>query len=187
VVICPFLTRCVATASVCCNRTSPLSSITIPVLELHGNAVNLKDVSADGVDGRDTNTPAEAADLPTGFRELWLRVNHINVETTRHAGGAPVSGIDIAEELCWFLALAPDCYRAFRLYEYRDECWYYTSVSVPYISLSLLGSNGVSSCTGKFDSLQDMAAAMQRFEDAHGFIVSTSADQTHLLVVRVES
>ena len=168
-----------------CNRTHPLSAVIIPVLELRGDVVTLRAIGAVDADGHDANTPAEAADLPTGFRELWLRASSIDVQISGHAGSAPVSGIDIAEELCRFLALAPQSYRAFRLYEYRHEYYYTITVSVPWISLSLSGSNGVSRCAGRFDSLQDMATAMQRFADGHSLAVSLSDDQTYVLLMRV--
>ena len=172
--------------AMCCIRTDPLSAVTIPVLELHGSGVVLKYLSADDADGRDANAPAEVADLPTGFRELWLRAKEVHVARTERAGGAPVSGVDIADELCRYMAFSPNSYRVFRLYEHKIEESYFTAAYAPYMTLSQKGSNGLCSCAGRFDSMRDVATAMQRFEATHGLTVSMSDDQTYVLIVRGE-
>ncbi len=103
-----------------------------------------------------------------------------------HSGGAVLQsseeaqGVNPAEELCRFLNLAPVCYQEFRLCAGGEH---------PVLNVSadwqLEDINEFDDVNVKYDSVQDLALAMQRFAHAHGLNVGLSGDETYLHVVRV--
>jgi hypothetical protein len=97
-----------------------LATTTIPVLELGTDMLSLTDFSTDPAgEGFGMFSDNEPAQLPGGFSALWLRTGCIAFQFTGHADdGNPhdVEGIDLAEELCCFLASRPSSYREFRLF-----------------------------------------------------------------------
>ncbi len=161
-----------------------MAAVTIPALELQGSTVTLKAINAHGADDPDASALAEAADLPDGFSAVWLRTGCINLKRTRRSGGAIVTSVDIAEELCRFLAIPPESYQEFRLYEYIDVYPFAPFDRFPKVSL-LFPGNAIETCSGRLINLQDAAAAMQRFAHTYDLAVSVSDDQTHVRVVRV--
>ena len=166
----------------------------MPVLELRASELSCGYLcSEDGI--HNEYVPAEAADLPPGFRELWLRTGVLGLG---NAGCEPRLGQHVtyvsdtwittvydpgvAEELCRFLSSAPDSYREFRLYGGSES----PALSVQAQSLPH-PTELMKTSTESFDSLEAAAAAMQHFAPAHGLAVSVSDDQTHLLIVRKQA
>ncbi len=77
---------------------------------------------------------ANVADLPCGFRALWLRSEYIVVGVAKHSAGAALTPpradfaaqddyehIHGANELCRFLSLAPASYEELRLFAVDEQ------------------------------------------------------------------
>ena len=163
------------------DRTEGLAAVVIPVLELAADAVSCSYLSADMADDRNASAPAEAADLPAGFRALWLRTSCIALGSAGYTGGngSAVTGVDVAEELCRFLGLAPKSYRKFQLYPGPKSRT--LSIQAEWLPTP---DDAVECSTGSYDSFEAAAAAMRQFAPAHGLSVSIADDHAHLLVVR---
>ena len=184
-----------------CCRCEPLAAGIIPVLELYGDRIVL-DYEPYGAQDIDDEPEAQPS-LPDGFRALWLRTGTISMGNPEHAGGSvPASkpGVDVVDELCRFMSLAPSCYRQFRFltssgqpalsieaaerlpHSARHQPSYFDAA----LSLADFTCEALRSSHRSFDSLQAVAAAMQTYADARGLVVSVADDQTHVHVDRVD-
>lgn len=130
-----------------------------------------------------TDDLAAGAELPAGFRALWLRSSQICVQVAGHsirAEPSDVGGLRGAEELCRFLALAPACY---------DELRLVAPVAEPSVTLKaeyLTTQDTVMHRVGhSFDNLQALAVALRYFAHDYGLIVSMANAEAFLRVVRV--
>ena len=146
------------------RRTEPVAAVTLPVLELQGDRITLSYLSDDSAGDRYASAPAYSADLPTGFRALWLRTERISLTSAGHPGGAEVTEVDATEELCRFMGLAPPCYKEFRFYSYFG-----LGIDAEWLPLP---EDAMECSSGGFASLQAGAKAVQRFGDAHGLVPS---------------
>lgn len=165
-------------------RTEPLAAVTVPVLELEGRAITLGYLRVGGADHNGASAVAESADLPVGFRPLWLRTSRINLGRAAHLAGATLADISSELELCWFLSLAPECYQEFRLFNGPGSLP--LSVQVEWQRWPNRDETACCMCMWSFASWQAVAASMQRCADAHGLAVSISDDQSHVQVVRLQ-
>ena len=87
------------------GRTQGLAAVIIPVLHLLADVVVCTYVETDPTEDSAASAPAEAPDLPAGFRALWLRTSCIAVSVNSvQDDGSPVTSVDAAEELCYFRA-----------------------------------------------------------------------------------
>ncbi len=164
-----------------CCRTEPLATVTLPVLELQAEDIMLSYLYDDDPSFCYASAPSCSADLPVGFRALWLRTGRISLASAEHRGGGEMTDVDEVEELCRFMGLAPACYEEFRFVTY-----YGISIDVTWLSES---HDDIECATGGFATVQAGAKAMQRFADDHGLVVSVrmSDDQPYLLVTRSRS
>ena len=161
------------------RRTNPLAAVTLPVLELEGKEITLSYRSTAGAGHRRAAAPAQPTDVPCGFGALWLRGDSIRVRNAGHLGDEPAHYVEVADELCRFLSLAPECYREFRLYVGSRLSMYVDWVPLP---------NGVAqSSNGCFFRQQSVVGSIQQFAGMHGLAASMAEDQTHVRVVRVEA
>ena len=132
-----------------------------------------------GPDCTERNAPAEAADLPPGFHALWLRCCCLSVGCAGYPGGAAVSSVVVAEEVCRLLSLAPQSY---------TEFWLILGGRRPFLLSAewlLLPSSVARRSTDRFESSQALVAAMQRFAAVYGLTVSVSDDQMLHVVLSV--
>ena len=156
-----------------------MAAVDLPAL--HGDVISFCHLSGGETDNRYASAPANSADLPIGFRSLWLQTGCISLGSAGHSGGAAVTGVDVAEELCRFLGLAPQCYKEFRV---SADAWHMWGISI-YAEWLPLPDEAMACSSGSFDGLLAMAAAMQQFVSAHGLAVSVPGNLSYLLVVRL--
>jgi len=178
-------------AASCSCRAEPLAEVNIPLLAVQTDAIDLEFRSKyymkvdtdDKSEAADFGLRVVSADLPIGFRVLGLRTARIRVTNAVHLTSKEPAGIDVAQELCYFLSLAPRCYRQFRLFDCLDHPAHYVIDATREWRPRPMGPP-LQCVAHSFDTLPAVAAAMQRYADAHRLAVSVSLDQTHLLVVR---
>ena len=103
----------------------------------------------------------DSADLAAGFRVLGLHTARIALANAAHLDTREPANIDVAQELCYFLSLAPECYRQFRLFACVTRPAHFridvTSGHVP--------SDATHCVTDSSDSLPAVAAAMRQYAD----------------------
>ena len=166
------------------NTTEPLAAVTILALEWRSNLVSLDYVEAVPHVSASTAS-APMANLPVGFRSLWLHTGFIGIGDAEPSGGAAPAGMAEADEvsgavdLCYSLGLAPDCYEEFRLF---------AGAGHPMLTIEVFrpaSQDSNDSVSYFFDSLQEVAADMEPVAAAHGLTVSVSSDGTYLRVSRV--
>ena len=166
-----------------------MAAVTIPVLEMRSKSIILDYHRNTRATPDCLDTSPVAANLPVGFRALWLHTGCIHADRPEKIERPALLSADVAETLCQLLGLAPDCYQEFRLmtfgqatHEKQDS-----ALVIKAQMRSLLYRPG--EATRSFDSLQAVAAAMQRVADAYGLAVSMSDDdsETYVLLTRVKS
>jgi hypothetical protein len=137
------------------------------VLELSAETVSFS--FSMGYPADERSMPAETADLPAGFRALWLRTSCIELVSSvgftrgEEFGIDPAIDVDVAKELCRFLGSAPDSYREFRLYYDTGRFTLGVELTGPPVI------NDLTQCiTDGLGSLEDAAAAMRQWSSAYG-------------------
>ena len=107
----------------------------LPVLEWRSDYIRLEylTITRTGLDS--TTECVDVAELPGGFRALWLRSRYTAVGVAKHSAGAvrvdtvradfaaqdDYEDVHGANELCRYLTLAPACYEELRLFASDNE------------------------------------------------------------------
>ena len=159
----------------------------IPVLFRRSDNIGLRYDDVIETDTDPADEPASGAELPACFLRLWLQTSCICIEVAGHSLDAELtdmSGLHAAEELCRFLALAPACYEELRLFPVAERS---LTLEAEYLSMQA-PDTVMHRAIERYDDLQAIAAALQRFADAYGLTVSVldhNNGLTFLSVMRV--
>jgi hypothetical protein len=99
------------------RREQGLASTAIPMLELHAGEVFCSYLSSYVAGGPGIHAPAKKADLPAGFRTLWLCTSSIMLSNPyfENYNDDIARCEDAAHKLCCFPSRAPKSYYEFRL------------------------------------------------------------------------
>jgi len=162
-----------------------LAAVTIPVLELTSGDIYLSHVGGSRAQADHAGNLTLAADLPAGFRALWLRTACVTIPSAGHAAGIAEADVNVPEEFCRFLSLAPQSFQEIRLLAHDEygpagvECQYLPRRGEGH-GCDTYNTAGMR----QHEGLQAKAAALQQFTNRYGLAVSVSDDETHLLVTR---
>jgi len=152
----------------CLGRMEPLAAVTIPVLVWSSERSSVKLSRIHPSDVHLMQGIPDMADLPIGFRALWVHTGYLYVAGARLTGDAMLSQtcdppeVLAARGLCRFLAAAPLCYEELRLVPVAG---YSLTIETAWLSLQDNEGYGVDH---DFGNLQALAAALRRVADIHG-------------------
>jgi len=127
----------------------------------------------------------EGTDLPPGFAVLRLETNALycgaveRLPQSRSGGNSPMDPVQL---FCRALRLAPHCYQRFEL-----MAAYSGSALEVWSDLTLLctDSENLHPRTAKFESIAELAAAMQQFASVEKLDVCVSPDGQTIVAQRV--